>query len=143
MFIGWVLLFALASALEHLSSRPFIATLAGRTLAYLLNARPLAPHLYEVDALPAFGFSAVAQTWGETILVVRGHQTPHLLAHEAVHTEQFRRTTSLGFWLLYLWQWLVGLVRTRNLYKAYREMGLEREARRESVRYLGCLEEDT
>ncbi len=127
------LLFVLASTLEHLT-RPFLATLTGRTFAYLLNARPLTPHLYEVGALPAFGFRATAQTWGETVLVVRGYQTPRLLAHEAVHVAQFRRYTSLGFWLLYLGQWVYGLFRTRSLYRAYFEMGLEREARRESVR---------
>ena len=126
----WVpLLFALASGLEYLTFRPFLATLTGRTFAHLLQAEPKG-YVYEVDALPALGFRAVAQTWGETILVVRGYQSPQLLAHEAAHTEQFRRYTSLGFWLLYLAQWVYGLLRTRNLYRAYVEMGLEREARR-------------
>ena len=138
--MGWVvLLLLLVSSLEYLFARPFLATLTGRTFARLLKARPLTPrpltpHICEVDALPALGFRAVAQTWGETVLVVRGYPSPQLLAHEAVHTEQFRRYTSLGFWLLYLGQWLVGLVRTRNLYRAYYEMGLECEARREGVR---------
>lgn len=141
MLIGWVLLLlVLASGLEYLFGRPFLATLTGRAFAYLLQARlseraRLSPSIYEVDALPALGFKAVAQTWGEVVLVVRGYQTPQLLAHEAVHTEQFRRYTSLGFWLLYLAQWLYGLVTTRSLYRAYFEMGLEREARRESARH--------
>ncbi len=126
-----LLLFALVSGLEHLT-RPFLATLTGRAFAHLLHARVVSPHVYEVDALPALGFKATAQTWGETILVVKGHQTPRLLAHEAVHTEQFRRYTSLGFWFLYLGQWLVGLVKTRNFHRAYLEIGLEREARRKS-----------
>ena len=126
------LLFVLASGLERLTSRPFLATLTGRVFADLLQAKPKG-RIYEVDALPALGFKAVAQTWGETILVVRGYRTPRLLAHEAVHTEQFRRYTSLGFWFLYLAQWVYGLFRTRNLYRAYAEMGLEREARQASV----------
>ena len=127
--IGAFLLLVLSSGLERLSKRPFLATLTGRMFAHLLRARQLKPHVYEVHALPALGFKASAQTWGETILVVRGRQTRQLLAHEAVHTEQFRRYTSLGFWLLYVAQWVVGLVKTRNLYRAYFEMGLEREAR--------------
>lgn len=127
--IGAFLLLLLASSLERLSKRPFLATLTGRAFAHLLRARQVAPHLYEVRALPALGFKASAQTWGETVLVVRGRQTRQLLVHEAAHTEQFRRYTSLGFWLLYLAQWGVGLAKTRNLYRAYFEMGLEREAR--------------
>ncbi len=128
----WTLfLFGLAGGLEKLASRPFLATLTGRAFAYLLRAQP-DERIYEVDALPAFGFKAVAQTWGETILIVKGYRSPQLLAHEAVHTEQFRRYTSVGFWLLYVAQWAYGLLRTRNLYRAYAEMGLEREARRAS-----------
>ena len=127
--IVWVfLLFILTSALERLTARPFLATLTGRAFAYLLRANQNGT-IYEVEALPAVGFKAAAQTWGETILVVRGQANPQLLRHEAVHTEQFRRYTSLGFWLLYLFQWIVGLIETRSFYRAYYEMGLEREAR--------------
>ena len=90
-------------------------------------------HLYEVPALPAFGFRASAQTWGETVLV-----TPELLrhpkftatmAHEKCHVAQYRRYTSFGFWLLYGWEWLLGLVRTRDLFLAYYDISLEKEAR--------------
>lgn len=123
----------LAVSLESLTQRPFLATRFGVLFAFLLKGRRLDVHLYEVSVLPALGFRASAQTWGETVLV-----TPELLkhpkcagtmAHEACHVAQYRRYTSFGFWLLYLWEWFLGLVRTRDLFRAYFEMGLEREAR--------------
>ena len=126
------LLFMLASGLESLTARPFLATLTGRVFAYGLRGRAKG-NVYEVEALPALGFKATAQTWGETVLVVRGYESPQLLRHEAAHTEQFRRYTSFGFWLLYLLQWIAGLIKTRNLYRAYFDMGLEREARRKAA----------
>ena len=118
---------------ERLTRRPFLASLTGRTLGFFLGARLIAEEkdytLLEVSRLPAIGFRAVAQTWGEVVLVVRGYRTARLEAHEEAHVAQYRRYTSLGFWLLYVWQWLRGLVTHRDFFKAYRAIGLEEEAR--------------
>jgi hypothetical protein len=85
--------------------------------------------LYEVSWLPGIGFIPSGQTWGETVLVLKGRYHPRLEAHEACHVEQFRRLTSLGFLSLYAWQWLMGLLKYRDLYQAYWTMPLEVEAR--------------
>lgn len=131
------LLLAVAVVLERLTRRPFLATLWGALLAFCLGGRRLQEHLYVVPRLPAVGFRAAAQTWGETVLVTKDLlNRPHArtLAHEACHVVQYRRLTSFGFWLLYLWQWLRGLIATRSAFRAYWEIPLEREARRAEVR---------
>ena len=129
--LGFLLL--LATFYEHLTRRPFLASLTGRSLGFFLGARFIAEEnsytLLEVSRLPALGFRAAAQTWGEVVLVVKGCHTARLGAHEAAHVAQYRRYTSVGFWLLYVWQWLGGLAAHRDLFKAYWETGLEREAR--------------
>ena len=93
----------------------------------------MAEYLYEVPSLPAFGFRAAAQTWGETVLVtselLAQPQYAATLAHEACHVTQYRRYTSFGFWLRYFGEWLWGLARTRDLFRAYFEISLEQEAR--------------
>ena len=130
----WALtLFVLAIGLEALTQSPFLATRFGVLLAFFLRGRSLEDHLYEVSALPAFGFRAAAQTWGETILVIpellRHSQFTVTMAHEKCHVAQYRRYTSFGFWLLYGWEWLLGLARTRDLFLAYYDISLEKEAR--------------
>ena len=136
VLIWLFLLLLLAVALEHRSKRPFLATLGGRGLALLLSAERLTEHRYEVVDLPAIGFRAAAQTWGETVLVTRALMaSPNArttLAHEAVHVRQYRELTSFGFWLAYLRGYVSGLWRYRNAFSAYWEIPLEVAARREA-----------
>ena len=130
----WVfLLFLTAVGLERLTQRPFLATRFGVLFGLALKGKRLDAHFYEVPRLPAIGFRAAAQTWGETVLVtpesMRTSYTSKLLAHEACHVRQYRRLTSFGFWLVYVAQWLRGLFRTRNAFQAYLDIPLELEAR--------------
>ena len=127
------LLFLTAVGLESLTRRPFLATYFGVIFGLILGGRRLKVDLYEVPQLPAVGFRAAAQTWGETVLVtpeaMKTSYTPKLLEHEACHVTQYRRLTSFGFWLVYVFQWLSGLFRTRNAFQAYLDIPLELEAR--------------
>mgnify|MGYP002779069117 CR=1 FL=1 len=130
----WALLLILvATGLERLTRRPFLATRFGALFALALGGERLGAHLYRVPDVPAVGFRAAAQTWGETVLVtehaLNRASTTRLLAHEACHVRQYRRLTSFGFWLLYVVQWVRGLVGTRNAFQAYLDIPLEREAR--------------
>ena len=130
--LGGALLVLSATLYERLTRRPFLASLTGHTLGYFLGVRFITKNDYtllETSRLPAIGFRAVAQTWGEVVLVVKGSRTTRIEAHESAHVAQYRRYTSLGFWLLYVFQWLRGLVMHRDLFKAYRAIGLEEEAR--------------
>ena len=130
----WVVLLLLTGAgLERLTRRPFLATRFGVLLAFFLGGGRLDGNLYGAPRLPAVGFRAAAQTWGETVLVTPGvleHPgASRLLGHEACHVAQYRRLTSFGFWFLYGCQWLAGLFRTRNPLQAYLDIPLEVEAR--------------
>ena len=128
-----LLLFLTAVGLELLTRRPFLATRFGVLFGLVLNGKRLEADLYEVPWLPAVGFRAAAQTWGETVLVtpesMKTSYTPKLLEHEACHVRQYRHLTSFGFWLVYVAQWLNGLFRTRNAFQAYLDIPLELEAR--------------
>lgn len=135
----WTLLLLLvATALELVTERPFLATRAGALFGLALGGARLGPQRFRVPRLPAVGFRAAAQTWGETVLIDVSLTAPELqdhprmaglLAHEACHVAQYRRLSSLGFWTRYLGEWVWGLARTRDPFRAYWEMPLEREAR--------------
>ena len=48
--------------------------------------------------------------------------------HEYIHTLQQRELLFVGFYLLYVCEWLVKLAYYRNFYDAYRNLSFEREA---------------
>ena len=60
------------------------------------------------------------------------------LRHEAIHTTQMRETLYVGFYLLYLLEWLVKLFIYGK--EAYRNISFEREAYRYAA-YENYLEE--
>ncbi len=63
------------------------------------------------------------------IFVRRGHSFSDVdLNHERIHTAQMLELLVLGFYLWYLVEWLVLLVRHRNVLRAYRLIRFEREA---------------
>ena len=51
-----------------------------------------------------------------------------VLRHEAIHTAQMRETGYVGFYLLYLCEWLWKRARFRDPIAAYRAIRFEREA---------------
>lgn len=50
------------------------------------------------------------------------------LLHEKIHTAQQRELLFVGFYILYVMEWLFRLLLYRNLRKAYRTISFEREA---------------
>ena len=77
--------------------------------------------------LPFSGFVAI-NLFG-LILVRRGETfTSEDLRHEHIHTRQMRELLFLPFYLLYIIEWLVRLLQTRNALRAYRNISFEREA---------------
>src|SRR5690554_280367 len=63
---------------------------------------------------------------------------PVLLNHERIHYRQALELLVIGFYLLYLGEFLVGWARHRNRQQAYREISFEQEAYRHE-RNLHCL----
>ena len=53
-----------------------------------------------------------------------------ILRHEAIHTAQMKETAFLGFYLIYISEWLWGLLCRRSSLAAYRAIRFEREAYR-------------
>ncbi len=53
-----------------------------------------------------------------------------ILRHEAIHTAQMKETAFLGFYLIYILEWLWGLLRRQSPLAAYRAIRFEREAYR-------------
>ena len=53
-----------------------------------------------------------------------------ILRHEAIHTAQMKETAFLGFYLIYISEWLWGLLRRQSSFAAYRAIRFEREAYR-------------
>lgn len=50
------------------------------------------------------------------------------LLHEKIHTVQQKELLFVGFYILYVMEWLFRLLLYRNLRKAYRTISFEREA---------------
>lgn len=82
--------------------------------------------------LPFPGYSAM-NLFG-IILVRRGVQVNRcLINHELIHTRQQAEMLFVFFYLWYVAEWLVRLVRLRNVHRAYRAISLEREAYRHEL----------
>ena len=50
------------------------------------------------------------------------------LNHEYIHTLQQRELLFVGFYIIYIIEWLVRLIQYRNAFKAYLNISFEREA---------------
>ena len=51
-----------------------------------------------------------------------------LIRHETIHIRQYNELLVVGFWLVYLFDWLRGLIKYRDTDKAYRQIRMEQEA---------------
>ena len=59
----------------------------------------------------------------------KGNIHEKVLRHELVHVAQWKETLYIGFLFFYITDWIVGLLKHRNFYDAYRSIRMEREAR--------------
>lgn len=54
----------------------------------------------------------------------------YVINHERIHTRQQKEMLFIPFYLFYIVEWLLRLIRYRNLNEAYRNISFEREAYR-------------
>ena len=75
-------------------------------------------------------------------IFVDGEPTERLLRHEMIHVCQYKELWYLGFLPVYVWDWIVGLIKHRDFGKAYLSIRMEQEARagQDKVGYLDTRE---
>ena len=61
-------------------------------------------------------------------IFIRGEGNEQLIRHETIHIKQYAETLVLGFLVLYLYDFFVGLYKYKNFNDAYRSIRFEREA---------------
>ena len=62
------------------------------------------------------------------IFVRKNAESKELIQHECIHIAQFNECLVLGFYAIYLWDWLRGLIKYRSHRTAYRRIRFEQEA---------------
>ncbi|MDE6256170.1 MAG: hypothetical protein K2M39_08265 [Muribaculaceae bacterium] len=62
------------------------------------------------------------------ILFVKGPCGNVTLNHERIHTAQMKELGFIGFYVLYLIEWMIRLIQYRHHFKAYLNISFEREA---------------
>lgn len=83
--------------------------------------------IIENYVLPPQGYIAI--TIGPFILTRnRRRITPTVVRHESIHWEQEKELLVVGFYLLYLIEFVARLIAVRNWKLAYRALSFEREA---------------
>ena len=75
---------------------------------------------------PAKGFHAI--TLFPVVFYRDGRLTPREVRHETVHLWQQAMLLVVGFYVLYLTFWAIGLIRYRDAQKAYRMIPFEQSA---------------
>lgn len=80
------------------------------------------------NLIPVGGYAAI-NLCGITFVRRGAAVTPSLINHESIHTHQMRELLIIPFYLIYLIEWAVGLVRFRgDSSRAYMAISFEREA---------------
>lgn len=68
-------------------------------------------------------------------IFVRGNVSKRTLNHEKIHIQQQLELLVIPFYLIYLWDYLVGLVKYRDKDLAYENIRFEKEAYNNSMNF--------
>ena len=61
-------------------------------------------------------------------IIVRPYTRKSTINHESIHIAQYSELLVIGFLLIYLWDWIHGLIKYRNFKVAYEHIRFEQEA---------------
>ena len=61
-------------------------------------------------------------------IIVREKTNKTTINHESIHIAQYIELLVIGFLVLYLWDWIRGLIKYKDTNVAYRKIRLEQEA---------------
>lgn len=62
------------------------------------------------------------------VLFAKGPCSPTVVNHERIHTAQMREMLFLFFYIWYVAEWIIKLMKYGDSYRAYRNISFEREA---------------
>jgi len=61
-------------------------------------------------------------------IIIRPYAKKSTINHESIHIAQYSELLVVGFLLIYLWDWVYGLIKYRNPKVAYKQIRFEQEA---------------
>lgn len=61
-------------------------------------------------------------------VIVRSNVRKFTLNHESIHIAQYTETLVIGFYLIYLFDWVYGIFKYRDMRMAYKRIRFEQEA---------------
>ena len=70
----------------------------------------------------------VAITIWPFIFIAPGRDSEEIIRHEKIHLAQCKELFVIGFYVLYFWDFFVGLIKYKNIAPAYRAIRFEQEA---------------
>jgi hypothetical protein len=62
------------------------------------------------------------------VFIREGCESDRLINHESIHIHQYGECFVIGFYLIYLWDWVHGLLKYKDSAKAYLRIRFEQEA---------------
>jgi len=87
-------------------------------------------YIYENSRIPQ-ALSLFINIWAITLypfIICKGKLDQQTRTHEIIHLYQQRELLLIGFYILYVWYWLVGVWKFRSFHTAYRAIPFEKEA---------------
>jgi len=88
----------------------------------------VAPRFTKLIAMMCFWLPSVGAITLFPFIVSREEMNPALLNHESIHIYQQKELFVLFFYMLYVFDWLRGLIKYENARKAYYQIRFEQEA---------------
>ncbi len=75
-----------------------------------------------------FGYAGTAMFFPFILIAKDAHFPELVIRHEKIHKEQIIECFIIGFYIIYAWEFIRGLIRIRNYKRAYFAIRFEREA---------------